>query len=78
MKYITSGVCAKEINFEIVDGRVHNVQYIGGCVGNLKAVSILVEGMKIEEVVEKFSGNQCKKDTSCTDQLAQALQEYIK
>jgi uncharacterized protein (TIGR03905 family) len=71
--YKPQGVCAKEIQFEVVEGRVRNLSFVGGCPGNLKAISKLVEGMKTEEVIEKFRGNLCKNQTSCTDQLAQAL-----
>jgi len=74
VKYVTKGVCAKEIGFEIVDGRVRNVKFIGGCSGNLKAIAILVEGMPVQEVIGKLEGNICKNGTSCADQLAKALQ----
>ncbi len=67
------GVCTTEIRFEIVEGRIRNLAFIGGCPGNLQAISKLVEGMKIEDVIEKFAGNSCQNGTSCTDQLAQAL-----
>ncbi|MEM5768513.1 MAG: TIGR03905 family TSCPD domain-containing protein [Bacillota bacterium] len=73
------GVCATEIRFDIIEGRIKNLTFIGGCPGNLNAISKLVEGMKIEEVIEKFAGNICQNGTSCTDQLAKALQSaYIK
>jgi len=77
--YKTEGVCATEIRFDIVEGRIKNLTFIGGCPGNLSAISKLVEGMKIEEVIEKFQGNICQNRTSCTDQLAKALQSvYLK
>lgn len=66
-------VCAQEIRFDVVDGRIKNLIFIGGCPGNLRAISKLVEGMLIEEVIKKFAGNVCQNKTSCTDQLAQAL-----
>lgn len=73
------GVCATEIRFDIVEGRIKNLTFIGGCPGNLNAISKLVEGMTIEEVIEKFEGIVCQNGTSCTDQLAKALQSvYIK
>ena len=75
MKYVTKGVCATEIQFEIIDGRVRNVQFIGGCTGNLKAIGLLVDGMPVQDVIEKFKGNICRNNTSCTDQLAKALAE---
>lgn len=73
MKYVTKGVCAKEIHYEIEDGKVKNVKFVGGCPGNLKAISLLIEGMPVQEVIAKFSGNVCQHKTSCTDQLARAL-----
>lgn len=69
------GVCATEIRFEITEGRIKNLVFIGGCPGNLQAIAKLVEGMKIEEVIEKLQGNICQNETSCTDQLAQALRD---
>ena len=73
-KYRTSGTCSKEINFSIEDGKVKNVSFLGGCNGNLKGISILVEGMDVDEVVEKLKGTTCGfKKTSCPDQLARAL-----
>lgn len=82
MKYNfkTSGVCAKEINFEINKGIVTNIQFIGGCNGNLKAISRLVDGMSADEIENKLKGNICGfKNTSCADQLAIAVKEaYIK
>jgi uncharacterized protein (TIGR03905 family) len=75
MKYVTQGVCAKEIQFEIIDGKTRNVKFIGGCTGNLKAIGLLVEGMPVQEVIEKFKGNICRNNTSCTDQFAKALAE---
>ena len=77
MKYVTKGVCAKEIHYEIEDGKVKNVKFVGGCRGNLKAISILIEGMPVQEVIAKLSGNVCQNKTSCTDQLAKALAENI-
>lgn len=78
MKYITKGTCSREINFEVVDGKLHNVSYIGGCNGNLKGVSALVEGMDVREAVSKLKGIKCGfKQTSCPDQLATALEEYL-
>lgn len=78
MKYITKGTCSREINFEVVDGKLHNVSYLGGCNGNLKGVSALVEGMDIYKAVAKLKGIKCGfKQTSCPDQLATALEQYI-
>ena len=73
--YSTKGTCAKEIKFDLTDGIVNNVKFIGGCPGNLQAISTLVEGMSAEEVIKKLKGITCgDKPTSCTDQLVMALQ----
>jgi len=72
--YKTSGTCSREIAFEIVDGKVRNVQFFGGCNGNLKGIGALVEGMDVEDVIHRVEGIRCgMKSTSCPDQLAQAL-----
>ena len=74
--YKTSGVCSREIAFEIEEGKVKNVQFFGGCNGNLKGIAALVEGMDVEEVIRRVEGVRCgMKTTSCPDQLAQALKE---
>lgn len=78
-QYKTSGVCAKEITFEIENGKVHDVKFMGGCNGNLKAISKLVEGMEPDKVVSILRGNTCGiKPTSCADQLARALEKAKK
>ena len=79
MEFITSGVCARKITFEIDnEGKVRNVSFLGGCPGNLKAISKLVEGMDAAKVVELLDGNTCgMKTTSCGDQLAKALKGAI-
>ena len=78
MKYKTSGVCSREIEFEVVDGKLHNVQYLGGCNGNLQGVGALVEGMEIHEAITRLKGIKCgMKGTSCPDQLATALEQYL-
>ncbi len=72
--YATKGTCSREILFEIEDGKVKNVQFIGGCNGNLKGIGALVEGMPVDEVIARVEGITCgPKATSCPDQLAQAL-----
>ena len=72
--YRTKGVCAMQINFDIDGDVISNVEFIGGCNGNLKAVSKLVDGMRVDEIESKLSGNICgMKDTSCADQLAKAI-----
>jgi uncharacterized protein (TIGR03905 family) len=75
-EYTTKGTCSRAILFEIEDNKVKNVQYIGGCNGNLKGIGSLVEGMDIDEVISRLEGTTCgPKNTSCPDQLAQALKE---
>ena len=74
--YKTVGTCSKEINFDVEDNKIHNVSFVGGCNGNLKAVSSLVEGQDIDTVIERLKGITCNsKQTSCGDQLARALEE---
>lgn len=70
----TSGVCAKEINFSIDSGIIKKVSFTGGCNGNLKGMGLLLEGMKVEDVISKLEGTKCgPRETSCPDQLAKAL-----
>jgi len=72
--YKTKGVCSQMIHFEVEDNKVHNVQFFGGCNGNLKGIASLVEGMDIDDVIARIEGTTCgMKKTSCPDQLAQAL-----
>ena len=73
-EFKTSGTCSRSILFDVVDGKVQNVQFIGGCNGNLKGIAALVEGMDVDTVIERVQGITCgMKKTSCPDQLAQAL-----
>ena len=73
--YKTSGVCSQKIDFDIVDGKVHNVRFTGGCNGNLQGISRLVIGMKAEDAIARMQGIHCGgKPTSCPDQLSKALQ----
>ena len=74
--YRTNGVCARSIRFELDGDRVKNVSFEGGCNGNLKAVSKLVEGMSVDRIEEILKGNTCGfKNTSCADQLAIAVRK---
>jgi uncharacterized protein (TIGR03905 family) len=76
--YQTSGTCSREILFEIEDGKVKNVQYIGGCNGNLKGIGALIEGMDVQEAITRLEGITCgPKATSCPDQLAKALKKAL-
>ena len=73
-KYRTQGVCAMEINFDIDGDVISNVSFVGGCNGNLKAISKLVDGMTVDQIEAKLLGNICgMKSTSCADQLAKAV-----
>ena len=76
--YKTRGVCSRMIAFEVAeDGTLHNVAFDGGCNGNLQGIAALVEGMDVDEAIDRLSGIHCGfKSTSCPDQLAQALKEY--
>ena len=77
-EYKTKGTCSQRIFFEIEDGKVHNVQYLGGCNGNLKGIGQLVKGMNVEDVIKRLDGITCgMKNTSCPAQLADALKELL-
>ena len=76
--YKTQGTCSRKITFDLEDGIVKNVNFEGGCNGNLKGISALVEGRPAEEVIKTVSGITCGfKSTSCPDQLARALNEAL-
>lgn len=73
--YKPVGVCSRNIDFDVVDNKITNVSFLGGCDGNLKAISTLVEGMEVEEAIEKLSGITCgPRSTSCADQFTKALE----
>lgn len=75
--YTPSGVCSKNIQFDVVDGVVHGVHYDGGCNGNGKGISALCEGRKVDELIRVLDGLECKdRGTSCPAQLAQALKAF--
>lgn len=76
MQYKTRGVCSQVINFEIEDNKVRNVEFVGGCDGNLQGISSLIDGMDVKEAISKIEGIRCGyKKTSCPDQLAEALKK---
>lgn len=77
-QYKTKGTCSQAITFDVKDdGTVTDVQFIGGCDGNTTGIGILVEGMKVDDVIRKLKGVRCGyKATSCPDQLATALMRY--
>ena len=75
-EYKTKGTCSQRILFEIENNTLMNVQFIGGCNGNLKGIGSLVEGMDVDEVISRLEGTTCgMKATSCPDQLATALKQ---
>jgi uncharacterized protein (TIGR03905 family) len=79
IEYKTRGVCARKIQFMIEDGILKDVSFTAGCNGNLSGISKLVEGMKIEDVINKLEGIKCGgKNTSCPAQLVEALKEQLK
>ena len=72
------GVCAVSVSFDLNDDIVTNVEFLGGCNGNLKAIGKLVDGMTVDEIEKKLRGNECgMKGTSCADQLAIAVREAL-
>lgn len=75
--YKTHGTCSRQINFDVVDGKLSNVSFVGGCNGNLQGIGALVEGMPVDEAIARLSGISCNgRPTSCPDQLAKALLQY--
>lgn len=75
-EYKTKGTCSQKIFFEIEDNKVKNVEFLGGCNGNLQGIGKLVEGMDVNEVITRLEGIHCgMKPTSCPDQLATALKK---
>ena len=75
-KYKTKNTCSTEIEFDIENNKIYNVRYTGGCNGNLKAISSLVEGMDIDEFQKRCKGIKCGfKNTSCIDQLSRAIEK---
>ena len=74
-QYTTRGTCSQQILIDVNDDdTIENVQFIGGCTGNTQGVARLVKGMKVDEVIARLKGIQCRAGTSCPDQLAHALE----
>ncbi|GAA0748141.1 TIGR03905 family TSCPD domain-containing protein [Clostridium oceanicum] len=74
--YSPKGVCSRQITFDVVDGKVKDVKFVGGCNGNLKGIGVLIEDMPIDEAIKKLKGITCgNRPTSCPDQLSKALEE---
>ena len=77
MVYKTRGTCSSEIHFDVIDNKLSNVRYTGGCNGNLNGIGKLVEGMDVDDAIRRLDGITCgMKPTSCPDQLAKALKKY--
>lgn len=78
MVYQTKGTCSRAIEFEVEEDKIKSVRFEGGCMGNTTGVSRLIEGMEIHEAIERIEGIDCKgRGTSCPDQLAKALKQYL-
>ncbi len=76
--YTPKGVCSRKINFEIENGIIKNVSFTGGCNGNLKGLSALVEGMEVQEAIKRLEGITCgMRPTSCPDQFSKALKAAL-
>ena len=77
VNYKTNGVCSRAIEFDIEDGIVRNVNFIGGCKGNTQGVARLAEGMPADELVKRLKGIQCRGDNSCPNQFALAIESAM-
>ena len=75
--YITRGTCSRKINFEVENGIITACDFVGGCAGNTQGIARLVVGMKVEDVINRTKGIQCRGGTSCPDQLSKALESYL-
>lgn len=76
--YETKGVCSRKITFDIKYNTIRNVEFLGGCDGNLKGLSKLIEGMEPDDAIKRLSGIKCgRKETSCPDQLAKAIRQAL-
>jgi len=72
----TEGVCAKTISFDLTNNIIKNVEFLGGCSGNLKAISSLIEGQNVDHLIDKFRGMTCgNRKTSCVDQLVKGIEK---
>ena len=77
--YIPKCVCAKKITFDLKNGKLHNISFVGGCNGNLKAIGKLLENSDAQNAINILKGNECgNKGTSCADQLAIAIENALK
>ena len=74
--YRTHGTCSMQITFDVEDGKVKNIKFLGGCRGNTQGVAALAENMPVDDVIARLKGIQCRNGTSCPNELAKALEEY--
>ena len=78
ISYKTRGVCSRQIDMDIENGVIVSAAFTGGCSGNTQGVAALVKGMTVEDAISRLRGIKCGfKSTSCPDQLAVALEEYL-
>ena len=78
IQYKPQGVCSRAFEIQVEDGIIQSVQVVGGCDGNLKGISSLLKGMKVEDAIQRMEGIRCgPRATSCPDQLAQALKTAL-
>ena len=76
--YVPKGVCSQKFTIDVEDGIIQDIQIQGGCDGNLKGISSLMKGMRVEEAIVRVEGIHCGwKSTSCPDQIAQALKTVL-
>ena len=72
------GTCSRQVEFDLIDGKVCNVQFTGGCSGNTQGVAALVEGMSADDAIRRMFGIRCGfRPTSCPDQLAEAIRAAL-
>ena len=76
--YKTKNVCAQEISFDLVDGRIFNVHFQGGCKGNTQGMAVMVDGIEAHSAIRRLKGILCRNGTSCPDQLATAIEQCLK
>lgn len=74
--YKTYGTCCRQINFEVENNILTKLEFVGGCAGNTQGVTKLALGQNIDDIIEKLQGINCRNNTSCPDQLANALKKY--
>ena len=74
--YRTHGTCSAAVSFDVVDVKVKNVSFLGGCRGNTQGVARLCGNMPVDEVIARLKGIECRGGTSCPNELAKALEEY--